>query len=94
MMLKQLRWQLSALYVLAATVLVLLIGAGAYGMLSYYFKSSTDLALRYKVAQEYIKLGRPIPEDLQSADQAWQNKSTPAQITLSPSSHEEDEVEI
>jgi signal transduction histidine kinase len=93
MMLKKLRWQLSALYVLAATALVLLIGAGAYGMLSYYFKSSTDLALRYKVAQEYIKLGQPIPGDLQAADRAWQKKSTPAQITFSPSSHDEGEVD-
>jgi signal transduction histidine kinase len=92
-MLKQLRWQLSALYVLAATSLVLLIGAGAYGMLSYYFKSSTDLALRYKVAQEYIKLGRPIPEDLQAADQAWQKKTAPTQITYAPSSQDEGEVD-
>jgi len=71
-MLRHLRWQLSALYVLAAAALVLLVGGGAYALLSYHFQSSTDLALQYKVALEFARVGQPIPTDLQAVDQAWQ----------------------
>jgi len=75
-MLRNLRWQLSVLYVLAATALITLIGGGAYGLLSYYFESSTDLALQYKVALEYARVGQPVPLDLQAVDQAWQTSRT------------------
>ena len=75
-MLRNLRWHLSMLYVLAAAALILLIGGGAYGLLSYYFESSTDLALQYKVALEYAKVGQPVPADLQAVDQAWQTSHT------------------
>jgi len=77
-MLRKLRWQLSALYVLAALVLVSLIGGGAYGLLAYYFRSSNDLALQYKVAHELVRTGQPVPADLQAIELAWQSsRSTP-----------------
>ena len=49
-MLRRLRWQFSLLYVLAAVMLIALIGGGSYSLLRYYFETSTDLALQYKVA--------------------------------------------
>jgi signal transduction histidine kinase len=77
-MLKKLRWRLSALYLLAAAALVALIGGGAYGLLSYYFKSSTDLALQYKVALEFSRAGQSIPDDLQAVDRNWQTSRGPS----------------
>jgi len=71
-MLRRLRWQFSLLYVLAAAMLIALIGGGSYSLLLYYFESSTDLALQYKVALEFVRSGQSIPPDLQAADQAWQ----------------------
>jgi len=92
-MLKNLRWQLSLLYVLAAAVLIALIGGGAYGLLSYYFESSTDLALQYKVALEYIKIGQPVPPDLQTADRIWQTSRKLPTATLPPKKVEDREEE-
>ncbi len=89
-MLRNLRWQLSALYVLAATALVILIGGGAYGLLSYYFESSIDLALQYKVALEFARVGQAIPPDLQAVDQAWQASRAPLPLTPLPIKSEED----
>lgn len=94
-MLKKLRWQLSLLYVLAAAVLIVLIGGGAYGLLSYYFQSSTDLVLQYKVALEFARQGQSVPADLQPADEAWQtrHKLTPAPRATEPLEDEsEDET--
>jgi signal transduction histidine kinase len=99
-MLKKLRWQLSALYVLAALILVSLIGGGAYGLLAYYFRSSTDLALQYKVAHEFVRMGQPVPEDLQAAALAWQTSrrsTTPSPIPSNLNGgddHENDDSEI
>jgi signal transduction histidine kinase len=90
-MLRNLRWQLSILYVLAAAALVSLIGAGTYGLLSYYFQSSTDLALQYKVALEFTRVGQPIPADLQAVDQAWQTSRTSPLPTQPPQKSEDDE---
>jgi signal transduction histidine kinase len=90
MMLRKLRWQLSLLYVLAAAVLIALIGGGAYGLLTYYFEASTDLALQYKVALEYTKNGQPVPPDLQTADQAWQTSRKLPTTTPFPVENEDD----
>ena len=92
-MLRNLRWQLSLLYVLAAAALILLIGSGAYGLLSYYFLSSTDLALQYKVALEFIKLGQKVPGDLQAADAEWQVSRKIPTPTPPTSSHEQEDHE-
>jgi len=90
-MLRNLRWQLSILYVLAAAALITLIGGGAYGLLSYYFQSSTDLALQYKVALEFARVRQPIPADLQAVDQAWQTSRTSPLPTASSIKSEDGE---
>jgi signal transduction histidine kinase len=92
-MLRNLRWQLSALYVLAAVALVLLVGGGAYGLISYYFQSSTDLALQYKVALEFARVGQPIPADLQAVDRAWQTSRAIPTVTRPPLESDDDHEE-
>lgn len=92
-MLRNLRWQLSGIYVLAAAVLVILISGGVYGLVNYYFESSMDLALQYKVALEYTKLGQSVPTDLQDANRAWQNNRMPATTSSQPKSEGESDSE-
>ena len=70
-MLKRLRFQLSFLYLLAAIGLVLLIGGGSYLLLRYYLQQTTDLALEYKMAQEFHKYGLALPVELQQAQRSW-----------------------
>lgn len=70
-MLNRLRWQLTMLYALGALVLILLIGAGSYFLLQYYFLSETDLALEYKMASEFQAYGLSLPGDLAASQQAW-----------------------
>lgn len=55
--LKSLRRRMTLVYLLAALALVALIGGGAYGLLSNYFFSATDSALRQKMSTEVIALG-------------------------------------
>ncbi|MFN2280338.1 MAG: sensor histidine kinase [Anaerolineales bacterium] len=87
-MLRRLRWQLSFLYVLAAAALISLIGGGAYSLLSYYFKSSTDLALQYKVAQDLTRNGQPLPYDLGKAQESWESShlipTAPPELSPTP----------
>ena len=92
-MLRSLRWQLSILYVLAAAALVTLIGGGSFGLLAYYFQSSTDLALQYKVALEFARVGQPIPADLQAVDQAWQTNRAAPLPTHTPTRSDDDDDE-
>ena len=66
-----LRLRLSFLYALAALMLVLLIGSGAYIVVARYFSNVTDLALRHKMAHEFHALGAPLPPDLEHADRDW-----------------------
>ncbi|MCS7289651.1 MAG: HAMP domain-containing histidine kinase [Roseiflexus sp.] len=66
-----LRLRLSLLYALAALVLVVLIGGGAYLVVARYFSNVTDLALRHKMAHEFHALGAPLPPDLANADRDW-----------------------
>ena len=70
-MLKRLRWQLTALYFLAALCLVILIGWGSYALLSYYFQRTTDLALQYKMATLFRSYGAVLPAELAQAEQTW-----------------------
>ena len=71
MMLKRLRIQLSFLYLLAAAGLVLLIGGGSYLLLRYYLQATTDLALEYKMAQQFHGYGLVLPGELQRAERTW-----------------------
>ena len=70
-MLRRLRFQLSFLYLLAAVGLVLLIGGGSYLLLRYYLQGTTDLALEYKMAQQFHRYGLALPEELQRAEKVW-----------------------
>lgn len=69
--LRALRWQLAALYALASLGLVIFLSGGAYAILRYYFQSTTDLALEYKMAQIFHENNLPLPVDLANAEQAW-----------------------
>jgi signal transduction histidine kinase len=78
-MLNRLRWQLTALYTLCALGMILLIGAGSYALLQYYFRRTTDLALEYKMAAVFQSYGLPLPSELAASEQAWldSNRSAP-----------------
>lgn len=79
-MLKRLRWQLTILYTLGAVGMILLIGAGSYALLQYYFLRTTDLALEYKMATEFQSYGLPLPPDLAASEQAWLAGSRPIPV--------------
>ncbi len=66
-MLKKLRLKLTLLYLLAAVLLALTVGAGTYSLISYYFQTTTDDALRVKIGLELAALDIPLPIDLYNA---------------------------
>lgn len=70
-MLKGVRLRLTLLYLLAACLLIGLMGAGAYQLLAYYFRTTTDLALQHRMADEFLALGVPLDAELAAAEQAW-----------------------
>ena len=78
---------------LAAAVLVFMVGGGAYALLSHYFQTSTDQALRLKVALEYGKLGLTVPADLQSAYRTRQTHPNPTQTPIPAKPENEDNTE-
>jgi signal transduction histidine kinase len=65
------RVRLTLLYLAAALALMLVMGGGAYAILRTYFQSTTDLALRHKMAHEFTLLGAPLPSSLADADRDW-----------------------
>ena len=91
-MLNRLRWQFTALYIIAAALLIFLIGGAAYGLLAYYFESANDLALQYKVALAYSSAGLEVPDNLKLADQRWQTRNPVVLPTpQSESEHNDDD---
>ncbi|HVB96698.1 MAG TPA: HAMP domain-containing sensor histidine kinase [Chloroflexota bacterium] len=66
-----LRLHLTLLYLLAGLILVGLVGASAYGLLSYYFNSTTDLALQYEMGHAFQAIHAPLPPAIVAADAAW-----------------------
>lgn len=72
-MFRHLRFRLTALYLLVGIALIVLVGGSAYGLLRYYFQSSTDLAIHHKLVLTYQQLGIPVPADLAATDAAWYN---------------------
>jgi signal transduction histidine kinase len=86
-MLRSLRLKLTLLYFVFALGLAVLLGAGSYLMLSYYFQQSTDLALQYKMATEFRLLGLTLPQSLAQSEQAWlaNNPRSAATSTAAPS---------
>lgn len=86
-MLRSLRLKLTLLYFVFALGLAVLLGAGSYLMLSYYFQQSTDLALQYKMATEFRLLGLTLPDSLARSEQVWleNNPNTAPISTATPS---------
>jgi len=80
-MLRTLRWKLTLLYLASALGLVVLLGAGSYAMLDYYFQQTTDLALQYKMATEFRLLGLALPQNLARSEQVWLENNPPAATT-------------
>jgi signal transduction histidine kinase len=70
-MFNRLRLRLTLLYFLFAVALVALMGWGSYRLLDYYFMSSTDLALKYRMARELTSLRVDVPDNLQKAAADW-----------------------
>lgn len=70
-MLAGLRWRLSLLYALASLAVLALVGGGAYGLLDFYFRGTTDLALQSRLALDLRQLGLPVPAALQAAELSW-----------------------
>jgi signal transduction histidine kinase len=95
-MLTGLRWRLSWLYALASLSVLALAGSGAYGLLDYYFRSTTDLALQSRLAADLRQLGQPVPDQLQTAEQAWysnEGRAPAALPTSAPQYTDDDEAE-
>lgn len=70
-MLSRLRLRLTLLFMLAALLLVGLIGGGKYLFVRWYFHTTTDWALEHTLVQELQRRGQPVPADLLAADHAW-----------------------
>ena len=84
-MLNRLRWQLTALYILGALGMIVLVGAGSYILLQYYFQRTTDLALEYKMAAEFRSYGLPLPFALAASEQAWLDSRRPVPVVTQAS---------
>lgn len=80
-MLKRLRYQLTLLYLLAGLAFFVLIGGGAYALLTAFYQRTTDLALQYKAAQEFQHYGVSMPLELENAHQTWGKQ---ALVTVQP----------
>jgi len=89
-MLRALRLRLGLLYLAASLGLVILLGAGSYGLMALDLQRSTDLALEYKMAVEFRLRGLPLPAALATAEQAWTqggehpDTPTPTEIPVTP----------
>ncbi len=70
-LLQHLRLRLTLTYAAAALAFIALIGGLSYGLLSFYFQTTTDLALRSRMAMEFVQLGQPLPEELHRANLEW-----------------------
>ena len=71
-MLRQLRIQLTLIYMLAGILLVVIMGVGLYWRLSSYFQTTTDLALKFRLAQELRHLQAPVTPALEEAEVDYQ----------------------
>jgi signal transduction histidine kinase len=71
-MLNHLRLRLTLLYLLAAVLLVVVVGASSYSLINYYFTESNDAALRYKMAQSFASIGIKLPADLETSVLDWE----------------------
>jgi signal transduction histidine kinase len=74
-MLRKLRIQLTLLYLLAGAILVSVVGAWLYYRMANYFQSTTDLALKYRLAMELRLLAAPVSPELEAAEQDFIQQS-------------------
>lgn len=63
-MLNELRLRLTLMYLLIGLGMVAVLSGVSYGLLKYYFQSSTDQALKLKMGTQFVELGVPIPAEL------------------------------
>ena len=90
-----LRARLTALYFAAMAGLLVVLGVITYASISLYFQSTTDLALRYKMAIQQQYLGLALPSELQLANQEWTRQrgaSPPIQQVHSDEEHSDDDA--
>ncbi len=70
-LLARLRLRLTGVYLAAVIGFIALAGGLSFGLLRYYFQTTTDSALRSRMALEFIQLGAPLPPELQSSRLEW-----------------------
>ncbi len=90
-MFRPLRLRLTVLYLCIALLLVAATGGSTYVLLRSYFATTTDLALRYRMAQEFRRLGMALPPELAEADAAWQGRSSIIPVTTGRKEEEDDD---
>jgi signal transduction histidine kinase len=79
---KGLRLRMTFLYLLVAAGFTGLMIAGTHQMVARYFQETTDLALRYRMAQEFQQLGLSPPSELAAAAESWsEQRGSAAQPT-------------
>lgn len=91
-MLRALRLRLTLLYLGIGLAFLLLVGAGSYGLLRGYYRSSTDLALQHRLVGELRALGVEAPPALAAADAAWyasRGRGVPTPWAAAPSESED-----
>jgi signal transduction histidine kinase len=92
-MLNRLRLQMTLLYILATTTLIGLMVFGAYWLLDRYFHETTDLALSYRMAQEFRARELPLPDALVRAEEHWYSHAgaQPTATVRSSDDHDDEE---
>ncbi|HEX7557316.1 MAG TPA: HAMP domain-containing sensor histidine kinase, partial [Leptolinea sp.] len=81
-MLNHLRLRLTLLYLLAAVILVGIVGASSYSLINYYFTESNDAALRYKMAQSFASIGIKLPADLETSVLEWEGHDENKEVEI------------
>jgi signal transduction histidine kinase len=92
-MFDKLRLRLTLVYMLAVLALVIGAGGGAYALLTYYFDTSTNLALRYRAASELRQRGADIPPDLLVAEREYAAASVKLPATPMPQNNNDEREE-
>ncbi|MEO8083038.1 MAG: HAMP domain-containing sensor histidine kinase [Ardenticatenales bacterium] len=95
-MLSALRVRLTLLYLGIGLAFLLLVGAGSYGLLRGYYRTSTDLALQHRLVGELHRLGVAAPSALTAADAEWyatRGRSAPTPSNAAPHESEDRDAE-
>ncbi|MAT41861.1 MAG: histidine kinase [Anaerolineaceae bacterium] len=70
-MLNRLRIKLTILYFFVALVFAGLVSFSSYFLIYFYFQNNNDAALRYKMALTFQEAAAPLPPELVTAQQDW-----------------------